>query len=64
LGKLHDAQARYLKSKTLRKIELAPKNSKLLFERTALSKNSVELVKQELKILREEDKLTPDLVFP
>lgn len=35
----------------------------LLFERTALSKKPAELVKQELAALREEDKLTPDLVF-
>ena len=35
----------------------------MLFERTALSKKSGKLIKQELKALREEDKLTPDLVF-
>jgi predicted nuclease of restriction endonuclease-like (RecB) superfamily len=35
----------------------------MLFERTALSKKPVELAKQELAALREEDKLTPDLVF-
>jgi predicted nuclease of restriction endonuclease-like (RecB) superfamily len=35
----------------------------MLFERTALSKKPVELAKQELIKLREEDKLTPDLVF-
>lgn len=35
----------------------------LLFERTALSKKPAELAKQELAGLREEDKLTPDLVF-
>jgi predicted nuclease of restriction endonuclease-like (RecB) superfamily len=35
----------------------------LLFERTALSKKPAALAKQELATLREEDKLTPDLVF-
>lgn len=35
----------------------------MLFERTALSKKPVELAKQELAALREQDKLTPDLVF-
>lgn len=35
----------------------------MLFERTALSKKPAELVQQELAALREENKLTPDLVF-
>ena len=35
----------------------------MLFERTALSRKPDELAKQELDALREEDKLTPDLVF-
>lgn len=35
----------------------------MLYERTALSKKPERLVRQELKALREEDKLTPDLVF-
>ena len=35
----------------------------MLFERTALSKKPAELAKQEIAALREEDKLTPDLVF-
>jgi predicted nuclease of restriction endonuclease-like (RecB) superfamily len=35
----------------------------MLFERTALSKKPAELAKQELAALRDEDKLTPDLVF-
>jgi predicted nuclease of restriction endonuclease-like (RecB) superfamily len=35
----------------------------MLFERTALSKKPDSLIKTELKQLREEDKLTPDLVF-
>jgi predicted nuclease of restriction endonuclease-like (RecB) superfamily len=35
----------------------------MLFERTALSKKPAALAKQELAALREEDKLTPDLVF-
>ena len=42
---------------------LRQKISGMLFERTALSKKPVELAKQELTQLREEDKLTPDLVF-
>ena len=44
--------------RTLRK-----KISTMLFERTALSKKPDSLIKMELKQLREEDKLTPDLVF-
>ncbi len=35
----------------------------MLFERTALSKKPEELARQELAKLREEDRLTPDLVF-
>jgi predicted nuclease of restriction endonuclease-like (RecB) superfamily len=35
----------------------------MLFERTALSKKPDKLISRELKALREEDKLTPDLVF-
>ncbi len=35
----------------------------MLYERTAISKKPGQLIKQELKALREEDKLTPDLVF-
>jgi len=35
----------------------------MLFERTAISKKPEELVKQEIAALRQEDKLTPDLVF-
>jgi predicted nuclease of restriction endonuclease-like (RecB) superfamily len=35
----------------------------MLFERTAISKKPEELIKHELKGLREENKLTPDLVF-
>ncbi len=35
----------------------------MLYERTALSKKPDKLIEQELKALREEDKLTPDLVF-
>ncbi|MEK7729948.1 MAG: PDDEXK nuclease domain-containing protein [candidate division KSB1 bacterium] len=42
---------------------LRQKISGMLFERTALSKKPAELAKQELAALREEDKLTPDLVF-
>ncbi len=35
----------------------------MLFERTAISRKPEKLIKQELAELREEDKLTPDLVF-
>ncbi len=42
---------------------LRQKIAGMLFERTALSKKPAELAKQELAALREEDKLTPDLVF-
>jgi predicted nuclease of restriction endonuclease-like (RecB) superfamily len=35
----------------------------MLYERTALSKKPAKLIAQELKALRAEDKLTPDLVF-
>jgi predicted nuclease of restriction endonuclease-like (RecB) superfamily len=35
----------------------------MLFERTALSRKPAALAAQELKELREQDKLTPDLVF-
>jgi predicted nuclease of restriction endonuclease-like (RecB) superfamily len=36
----------------------------MLFERTALSKKPAELARKELEALRDEDRLTPDLVFP
>jgi predicted nuclease of restriction endonuclease-like (RecB) superfamily len=35
----------------------------MLYERTALSKKPDKLIRQELAALREQDKLTPDLVF-
>jgi predicted nuclease of restriction endonuclease-like (RecB) superfamily len=35
----------------------------MLYERTALSKKPEELIKQEIAALREEDKLSPDLIF-
>lgn len=35
----------------------------MLYERTALSKKPEQLIARELKALREEDRLTPDLVF-
>jgi predicted nuclease of restriction endonuclease-like (RecB) superfamily len=35
----------------------------MLYERTALSKKPEKLIEQELKTLREENRLTPDLVF-
>jgi len=44
--------------RTLRK-----KIGTLLFERTALSRKPEELARKELAALRDEDKLTPDLVF-
>lgn len=42
---------------------LEKKIGSMLFERTALSKPPAKLAALELKSLREEDKLTPDLVF-
>ncbi len=44
--------------RTLRK-----KISGLLFERTAISKKPDKLIRKELKAMRDEDQLTPDLVF-
>jgi predicted nuclease of restriction endonuclease-like (RecB) superfamily len=35
----------------------------MLFERTALSRKPAKLAEQELKALREDDQITPDLVF-
>jgi predicted nuclease of restriction endonuclease-like (RecB) superfamily len=35
----------------------------MLYERTALSKKSEKFIQQELAVLREEDRMTPDLVF-
>lgn len=42
---------------------LRAKIQSMLFERTALSRKPAELAKQELAALREQDQLTPDLVF-
>lgn len=42
---------------------LQKKIGSMLFERTALSRKPAKLAAMELKQLREEDKLTPDLVF-
>ena len=42
---------------------LQKKIGTLLFERTALSRKPEELARQELAALRDEDKLSPDLVF-
>jgi predicted nuclease of restriction endonuclease-like (RecB) superfamily len=42
---------------------LREKIGSMLFERTALSKKPAKLAEQELQLLRDEDKLTPDLVF-
>jgi predicted nuclease of restriction endonuclease-like (RecB) superfamily len=35
----------------------------MLYERTALSRKLEKLIEQEIKLLREEDRLTPDLIF-
>jgi len=42
---------------------LRAKIDSMLYERTGLSKKPAELAKRELAALREEDRLTPDLVF-
>jgi predicted nuclease of restriction endonuclease-like (RecB) superfamily len=42
---------------------LAAKIDGMLFERTALSKKPEKLIEDEIKLLRDEDLLTPDLVF-
>ena len=42
---------------------LKKKIDSMLYERTALSKKPAELAKLELEALREEDRLSPDLVF-
>jgi predicted nuclease of restriction endonuclease-like (RecB) superfamily len=42
---------------------LRQKIDSMLYERTALSKKPAELIRQELAALREEDQLSPDLVF-
>jgi len=42
---------------------LRQKIASMLYERTALSKKPAELAKLELQALREEDRMTPDLVF-
>jgi predicted nuclease of restriction endonuclease-like (RecB) superfamily len=42
---------------------LEKKIGSMLFERTALSKKPDKLIRQELKALREEDQITPDLIF-
>ncbi len=42
---------------------LRRKIDSMLYERTALSRKPDELIRQELKALRNEDRLTPDLVF-
>ena len=42
---------------------LQDKINSMLFERTAISKKPEELAKLELKALKDEDKLSPDLVF-
>ena len=42
---------------------LRQKIDRLLFERTAVSKKPDELIRRDLKASRDEDRLTPDLVF-
>ncbi len=42
---------------------LRDKQKGMLYERTALSKNTPEFIRQELTGLREQDRMTPDLVF-
>lgn len=42
---------------------LEKKIGSMLFERTALSRKPAKLMEMELKQLREEDKLTPDMIF-
>jgi predicted nuclease of restriction endonuclease-like (RecB) superfamily len=42
---------------------LRAKVQSMLFERTGLSRKPAELARKELQSLREEDKMTPDLVF-
>jgi predicted nuclease of restriction endonuclease-like (RecB) superfamily len=42
---------------------LRAKIQSMLFERTALSRKPAELARRELEALRDEDQLTPDLVF-
>lgn len=42
---------------------LRQKIDSMLYERTAISKKPKQLIKQEIKELRDEDKITPDLVF-
>lgn len=43
--------------------KLQDKINGMLYERTAISKKPGQLIKQEIKALREQDTLTPDLVF-
>ena len=43
--------------------QLRQKINGMLFQRTALSKKPTRLVKEELTALREQNKITPDLVF-
>lgn len=42
---------------------LAKKIGSMFFERTALSRKPDKLIRQELRALREENKITPDLIF-
>jgi DUF1016 N-terminal domain len=42
---------------------LTSKIGGMRYERTALSRNTEEFIREELDALREEDRLTPDLIF-
>lgn len=43
--------------------ELRQKIGGMLYERTAISKKPDQLIKKELEVVREQDRLTPDLIF-
>jgi predicted nuclease of restriction endonuclease-like (RecB) superfamily len=43
--------------------QLRERINSMLYERTAIAKKSEELIKNDLKQLQDEDKLSPDLVF-
>lgn len=58
-----DFYAEMCRMENWNKRTLQQKIQSMLFERTALSKKPDKLIRQELKQLREEDKVTPDLVF-
>lgn len=43
--------------------QLRERISSMLYERTAISKKPEETIKQDLKLIKDEQKLSPDLVF-